>query len=319
MLANFFEEGVRITMPTTQNTNTRSEPCLYHYIIVLITVMIWGITFAATKYAIAEAEPVLILLLRFIISIPVLAAGCLAEGTLRLPSRREAVVLLLLGFQGIFFQQGIQAIAMETASAGNANWMLVASPAVVALLGWIFLGEKISKSGIGGLALAAVGVILVFARGTVKATAEAGSFGAVGDYLMLFSVLNWAAFLIISRHFLKADMPPAFAIFWEIIFSAIFAFAAAHIMGIDFSVICHFSANTWYAIIFLGIMSSAIAYLLWYKALSAMPAAKLTVFQFLQPVIGMVASYFLVGERYTMWIVLGAVMITAGIWLVNKK
>ena len=33
----------------------------------------------------------------------------------------------------------------------------------------------------------------------------------------------------------------------------------------------------------------------------------------------MVISYLLLGERYTIWLVLGAAMITAGIWRVNKR
>mgnify|MGYP002591464935 CR=1 FL=1 len=120
-------------MPSGEIDNARpAGPRLYDYIIILITVTIWGGSFASTKYALAQAEPSLILLLRFLFGIPVLAAGCLFEKSLRLPTKEEAVILLLIGFQGIFFHQGIQAVAMKTAGAGNANWMMVASPAIVA-------------------------------------------------------------------------------------------------------------------------------------------------------------------------------------------
>ena len=33
----------------------------------------------------------------------------------------------------------------------------------------------------------------------------------------------------------------------------------------------------------------------------------------------MVISYFLIGERYTLWLAFGAAMIMSGIWLVNKR
>lgn len=289
------------------------------YFIILTTVIIWGGSFAATKYALAQAEPSLILLLRFLFGLPVLAAGCLFEGSLRLPTKREFIILALIGFQGIYFHQGIQAVAMKTAGAGNANWMMVASPAIVALLGWIFLGEKISRSGAAGLLLSAAGVTLVLALGTVKGTAETGSFGSIGDYIILLSVLNWAVFLVISRNYLREDMPPAFLIFWEMVFATLYAFVTTLIVGTDYSQMSAFTTQTWLSIIFLGSLSSAFAYLLWYKALSVMPVAKLIVFQFLQPVAGMVISYFLIGERYTLWLALGAVMIMSGIWLVNKR
>ena len=258
-------------------------------------------------------------MLRFLFGIPVLAAGCLFEKSLRLPTKEEAVILLLIGFQGIFFHQGIQAVAMKTAGAGNANWMMVASPAIVAVLGRIFLGEKISRAGVFGLILSAAGVTMVLAWGTVKETAETGSFGTVGDYIILLSVLNWAVFLIASRKFLKTKMSPAFSIFWEMIFAFFYALVTAFAVGTDFSQMAAFTTQTWLSILFLGALSSAFAYLLWYQALAVMPVAKLIVFQFLQPVAGMVISYFLIGERYTLWLAFGAAMIMSGIWLVNKR
>ncbi|MEA5033777.1 DMT family transporter [Cloacibacillus evryensis] len=307
-------------MPPGELDNARPDgPRLYDYIIILTTVIIWGGSFASTKYALAQAEPSLILLLRFLFGIPVLAAGCLFEKSLRLPTKEEAVILLLIGFQGIFFHQGIQAVAMKTAGAGNANWMMVASPAIVAVLGRIFLGEKISRAGVFGLILSAVGVTMVLAWGTVKETAETGSFGTVGDYIILLSVLNWAVFLIASRKFLKTKMSPAFSIFWEMIFAFFYALVTSFAVGTDFSQMAAFTTQTWLSILFLGALSSAFAYLLWYQALAVMPVAKLIVFQFLQPVAGMVISYFLIGERYTLWLAFGAAMIMSGIWLVNKR
>ena len=294
-------------------------PRALDYAMALCAVTIWGGSFAATKYALAQAEPSLILCLRLAMTLPVLAAGCALGRELRLPTAHEAFVLALLGFQGICFHQGIQAVAMKTAGAGNANWMMVASPAVVAVLGWLFLKEKISRGAVAGLALASAGVALVLAAGTVKETAESVSFGSWGDFLMLASVLNWGVFLVISRKLLKSTMTPAFSIFWELVFAAFFAFLATLIFGTDYSVIPGFTAGTWLSIIFLGALSSGLAYLFWYKALAAIPVAKLTVFQFLQPVAGMVISYLLLGERYTIWLVLGAAMITAGIWRVNRR
>ena len=311
-------EAQSLTGNLSKNEKSRGAGAL-DYLLVVVTVSIWGGSFPATKYALAQAEPSLILFMRLTLTLPVLAAGCALARELRLPSAREASVLAFLGFQGIFFHQGIQAVAMKTAGAGNANWMMVASPAVVTLLGWLFLKERISRFAAAGLVLSSVGVALVLAAGTVKETAESASFGSWGDFLMLASVLNWGVFLVVSRRFLKHDMPPSFSIFWELLFAALFAFIATLVFGTDYSVIPSFTAGTWLAIIFLGALSSGLAYLFWYKALAVIPVGKLIVFQFLQPLAGMVISYLLIGERNTVWLALGALMITVGIWLVNRR
>ena len=294
-------------------------PAFSDYIMILGAVTIWGGSFASTKYALAELTPTMVMALRMLFAVPALASGCLADRSLRLPNRREFLTLLLLGFQGIFFHQAIQAWGMQTAGAGNASWMMVASPALVALLGWIFLREKITLAGAAGIVISAAGVLLVLALGTVKETAEAASFGTAGDWVILFSVLNWAVFLILSRYLLRDGICPSFAIFWEVFFSTIFALILTLTAGSDWSAVSRLSAGTWGSLFFLGAFSSGLAYLLWYRGLSVLPVAKLIVFQFLQPVAGMVISYLLIGERYTLWLALGAVMIITGICLVNKK
>ena len=300
-----------------ENLRTR-DASYYAYAMILATVTIWGGSFASTKYALAQAQPMVILWLRLIIGMPILFAGLLWERSIRLPSIKEAVALFLMGFQGIFFHQAIQSYAMKTAGAANANWMMIATPALVAILGRIFLKEKISGRGICGMILAAAGVALVIGRGTV-ATANSGGFGSIGDLIMLLSVLNWAIFLIVSRRVLKKDLSPAFVIFWEMFFALMVATPFVIFIGSDFSVIPSFSSGTWAALIFLGAFSSALAYIFWFKALSIFTVAKVAVFQFLQPIAGVVISYFLVGERFTPWLFIGGTMILCGVWLVNKK
>lgn len=306
-------------MPETlrEDIQTR-EASFYHYAMVLATVTIWGGSFASTKYALAQAEPMVIMCLRLLIGMPVLLAGSIFEGSLRLPTKSEAAALFLMGFQGIFFHQTIQSYAMKTAGAANANWMMIATPALVAILGRVFLKERISLRGACGMILAAAGVGLVIGRGTVV-TSDSGSFGSIGDLIMLLSVLNWAVFLVISRRILKKALPPAFAIFWEMLFALVSAIPFTYLTGSDFSVIGSFTHGTWGALIFLGAFSSALAYIFWFRALSIFTVARVAVFQFLQPIAGVVISYFLVGERFTPWLFVGGSMILLGVRLVNKK
>ena len=306
-------------MPDTVMEDIQTkEASFYHYAMILATVTIWGGSFASTKYALAQAEPLVIMCLRLLIGMPVLLAGSLMEGSLRLPTKGEAPALFLMGFQGIFFHQTIQSYAMKTAGAANANWMMIATPALVAILGRVFLKERISSKGVCGMILAAVGVGLVIGRGTVV-TSKSGSFGSIGDLIMLLSVLNWAIFLVLSRRILKKDLPPAFVIFWEMLFALLSAIPFTYIIGSDFSVIPSFTSGTWGALIFLGAFSSALAYIFWFRALAIFTVAKVAVFQFLQPMAGVVIAYFLVGERFTPWLFAGGAMILSGVWLVNRK
>ncbi len=288
------------------------------YIMILTAVTIWGGSFAATKYALGQADPMLVIWLRLIIGMPVLLAGVMFEKSLRLPTKEEFLPLFLMGFQGIFFHQAIQSYAMRTAGAGNANWIMMAAPAFVAIFGRIFLNERMSRRGICGLILSAIGVSFVIAFGTIKESAS-GGFGSIGDLIIFLSVINWAVFLILSRRVLKSDLPSCFAIFWEMLFSLIVCTPFTYAIGCDFSVIPNFTWQTWASVIFLGAFSSALAYIFWFRALSVLPVAKVVVFQFIQPLAGAVIAYFLIGERFTVWLFVGGAMILAGVKLVNKR
>lgn len=295
-----------------------SEPHVGDYFCVVAAATFWGGSFAAVKVVLAQADPIMLLWIRFLISIPVLMCGAYLQRCLRSPTKKEFLPLFLMGFQGIFFHQGIQAYAMRTAGVANANWVMVATPAIVAILGRVFLKEEISRGGIAGLALSAIGVTLVLTFGTIRNAVFAG-FGSAGDLILIGSVLNWAVFSIISRKFLLSNVPFSFAIMWEMI-SALFCASVFLIFtGADFSVIAEFNMRTWKSLLFLGVFSSAMAYMFWFRGLSRLPAARVVIFQFIQPVVGIVFSYFLIGERFTIWLFIGGSLIASGVYLVNRK
>lgn len=81
--------GVESEVMWVNSKKNSLSPHMTDYFVVLGAVVIWGGSFAATKFALAEAEPMLVILLRLVLGMPVLLAGVLFEGSLRLPSRRE--------------------------------------------------------------------------------------------------------------------------------------------------------------------------------------------------------------------------------------
>ena len=173
----------------------------YIYLMATATVVFWGVSFASVKTALSEASPFAVILLRFLMSLAVLAAAAAVRGELRLPSPHEAKILAVLGLWGFFFQLGVQTIAMETANSGTANWQMASSPALSAVFAAFFLNEKLSRRGIFGGLLAFAGVVVVLAFG------KQGGGGSVayntGDFLITLSVVGWAAFMVLTRKLLR--------------------------------------------------------------------------------------------------------------------
>lgn len=288
------------------------------YVMATLAVIFWGASFAGAKVAVGQASPLLVLFLRFAMSFIVLIPMAMSSGEMRMPTVKQAAVLAFMAFMGFFFHMGIQTIAMETSGSANANWQMAASPAIGAILAGIFLKEKVSKKGLLGIVISFIGVAIVLGFGTKGA--QGFSSYNFGDFLMSISSLNWAAFMVLTRWMFKGDdYPPVFTILWETFFATLMCIPAMVVVHTDISVIASFRWQTWAALVQLGLLCSGLAYAFWYIAAAHIPVAQLMVFQFIQPFIGVVAAYFMVGERFTPWLLLGGVVTVLGVSIVNRQ
>ncbi len=283
---------------------------------LLLCTFFWGTSFALMKIVASEVAPLLAVFVRILFGIPVLTGAMWMRREFALPTRREVLPLVFLGAMGVVFHQNIQFYGMQSAGVANANWMLAGTPSLVALLGWIFLKERLGAVEIAGLLLSGFGVLLVVGLGTRGLGMFALS--GTGDLLIAISAVNWAVFQILSRKLVTAR-PPTFTAFWinvaALVIQTVFVVSTRQ----DVSQLARITPSAWGAICFLGCVCSGLGYVLWYDGLSVMPVARVSAFQFLQPILGVVAAYFLVGERFTPFIFVGGALIMIGVWMVNKR
>jgi len=285
------------------------------YIELTFAAVAWGVSFIATKIAVQQVNPAVVVFLRFAIGAVIMLAILLARRQLTLPTLKEGLYYALLGFIGISFHQWLQSTGLVTAQASTTSWIVSTSPVFIALLGWFFLKEKLGLNTIFGIMLASLGVLLVVSKGSLSSLIS-GNFGTSGDLLVLISAPNWAIFSVLSRSALK-DKAALFVLFYVILFGWLFTsipFVATH----GWLEIAHLNTTGWLAVAFLGIGCTALAYIFWYDGLQAIPASRAGVFLYIEPLISLVVAAVLLGETITLVALLGGGLILAGVWLVNK-
>jgi drug/metabolite transporter (DMT)-like permease len=278
--------------------------------------VVWGVSFVATKIALTHASPVSVVWIRFALGVLVLGIAVLWRSEFLLPRRSEWGYFALLGFIGITFHQWLQANGLRTSQASTTAWILTSIPVFLALLGWLFLGERIDRNTILGITLAALGVILVVTRGDWQAILR-GHLGAPGDLLILLSAPNWAVFSILSRQGLK-EHPAARMMFYVMLLGWLFTTFWWLGTG-SWREWAGLTSTTWLSLLFLGIFSSGLAYIAWYDALQALTAARTGVFLYLEPLAAMVVGAWLLNERITPLSLLGGLGILTGVYLVNHR
>jgi drug/metabolite transporter (DMT)-like permease len=286
------------------------------YIEALLAVVIWGGTFIATKVTLREVSPSTIVWLRFAIGTLILGVTVVARKQFAFPARRELAYFALLGFLGVTFHQWLQATGLITAAATTTAWIVATIPVFTALLGWLLIKEKLGLTRVGGMILAAAGVILIVSKGDLPSL-FAGSFESFGDFLILISAVNWAVFSVLSRRGLDAH-PATRMMFFVMVFGWLFANIWLFGFGPGLSEIPRLSLGGWGGILVLGALGSGVAYIAWYDALQALPASQLAAFINIEPLVTTVMAAFLLREGITLLLIVGAAMILFGVYLVNR-
>jgi drug/metabolite transporter (DMT)-like permease len=279
-------------------------------------VAVWGASFVATKIALQEVPPEALVWTRFALGVPVLGLFVLARRQFRPVGLRDLAYFLLLGFIGITFHQWLQSHALLTSEATTTGWIVATTPLFIAILGRLFLGERLRATGVAGILIAALGVLLVVAHGDPRAIVV-GRLGAPGDVLILISALNWAVFCVISRPGLRTH-PAALMMFyvmflgWALTSVLFVAQSGFHGMG-------PLSSPVLWAVLFLGVACSGVAYVFWYDALERLPASRVGVFLYLEPLVTVAVAASLLKEPIRIGVMVGGAIILFGIWLVNRE
>ena len=275
----------------------------------------WGISFIAIKLAVGEVSPFVVIWLRFAIGLLILLSILLLRHQFRLPALKDALYFALLGLIGITFHQWLQSTGLITSQASTTSWLVSTSPIFFALLGWLFLHEKLGLPVILGIGLATLGVGLVVSKGNLSSLFS-GGFGAPGDALVLLSAPNWAVFSILSRRPLQ-QFPALFVLFYVVLFGWLFANPAFLAMR-GWTQFGQLSLTGWLSVAFLGIACTALAYTFWYDGLQAIPASHAGAFLYIEPLVSLLVAAVLLDETITAMALLGGVLILGGVWMVNR-
>jgi drug/metabolite transporter (DMT)-like permease len=279
-------------------------------------VVVWGASFIATKLALRELSPVVVIWLRFGIGIVILGWFVARRRELALPAAKELGFFAFLGFLGITFHQWLQVTGLLTAQATTTAWIITTIPIFIAILGRFMLREKLGWVRIVGIFLATLGVLLIVSRGDIQSVLL-GRFGTHGDFLVLISAVNWAVFSVLSRKALKnhpAIQMLFYIMFFGWIFTSIWLASTQH-----FPEIATLSPQGWLSIAFLGVLCTGIAYIFWFDALKELTASQVGSFLYIEPLVAVIVAGLILKEPLFLAALLGGALVLAGVWLVNRR
>ncbi|MFA7672002.1 MAG: DMT family transporter [Sphaerochaetaceae bacterium] len=289
------------------------------HIAALITVIVWGTTFIATKILLDSFSPIEILVIRFVIGYMGLAlydAVFKPNGQIRKFKFdfREEFLFGLAGLSGVVMYYMLENVALTYTYASNVGILVALAPLTTALF-VLFLvkEEKVRVNFVGGFLIATVGAALVMFNGSVKL-----QLSLKGDLLALAATIGWAIYSIT----LKKIGNTGYAVstytrkifFWGIIFML----PVALIMGFTINK-SSFTLLNIVLLLFLGLGASASCFVSWNFAVGVLGVLKTSAYIYLTPLVSLFSAAIVLKEELTFMAIGGSLLILGGLYLSEQK
>lgn len=271
---------------------------------------IWGINFSVVKFGTRLISPLAFNGVRVALAAVALVAVALVvrEG---LPDRRTTWSLLGLGVIGnglyqIFFIEGV-----ARTQAGAASLVLAASPAFIALIGWLRGVERAGARRMGGIALSLAGMVLVIV-GT-RETVPGAPATLLGNLLVLAGCLCWSIFSVMLKPYTERVSGIQISALTMVGGAVpLLAISAGAIASADWRAL---PSGGWAALFYSGIVALVVAYFCWYHGVRVLGPTRTAMYGNLQPVIALLVAWVTLGEIPTSPQIVGAFAILGGLLL----
>ena len=281
--------------------------------LILLAVVFWGTSFVATKTLLLEIKPVTIIILRLIIAsvlLTFIAISTKRNFSLNIKSHGWILILALIAV----FHLWIQVTGLQYTTASNTGWIIGTAPIFMAIMGLIFYKEKITLIALSGILLAVTGLLILFGKGDIT---NIGFMENRGDLLVLGSAFTWGVYSTVNKK-ISLSYSPLMTILYLFLMMAIIIIPF-NLNSETIASVVHLSPIGWLMVLFLGLFCSGVAYVIWAQALRDMESAKVGAFLYLEPLVTVAAAGFFLKEEITLLMIFSGLLITIGVFLVNKE
>jgi len=290
---------------------------IYAYLSLTVAMVIVGSSVVIGKLVVSSFPVFLAAGLRFAIGTLVLFPILLKREGLNVPdlNKRDWVILFLQAFTGAFLFTIFLFYSLKLTNAAEAGIITSLAPAVVGVLSFLFLREKLSLNKVAGITLAVCGVLLSTGLGN-NPGAEQQTVSWMG-YLLVFGAVVGEASFTILRKSLPNHISPLFTATMMSLFSVILFFPLSIIEGIrfDFPAV---SLYEWLLILYYGVVITAVAFILWFQGVTQVSGSTAAIFTGVAPISAVMLSYVILQEPFQWAHVWGGLCVLVGIGFIIK-
>ncbi|OEF96997.1 DMT family transporter [Desulfuribacillus alkaliarsenatis] len=282
------------------------------YLLAFLTVLIWGTTYIFTKNLLNHLSPFEILMYRFLIAYGLLLL-IYPKFDFSFAWKVEGL-FFLLGLLGVTSYFLLENIALSFTQASNVGLIVSAIPLFAAIVAhFMHKDERFQKDQLFGFMVAITGIFLVIFNGAYLLDVS-----PTGDLLALLCAVIWAVY---SNLLKKVDnsMSPILMARKTFFYGILTMTPIMLFNGVSVQFASIRSMEVIGSILFLALLASILAFVMWNKAIKLIGSVKTTTFIYLVPLITMVSSAIFLKEQITGIMIIGAVLILFGVHLGTNR
>jgi len=273
---------------------------------------IWGGMYVVSKVVLEIIPPFSLVTLRLILGAITLAIVLVVRGFPKIPARQVWQVLGV-GFVGYGVSLSLQFLGTKLSTAANGSLVTSATPAFVLIFAAILLKEKITWLRLVALLLATLGVVAVIDPRSAQLNPDL----FMGNLALIGAAVTWALYSVLVRKTTQnLDVIPFSLIAFLGGLPIVIPAGAWELNTVGVGEI---SLGVVGGVLFLGIISTALAMVLWNNAFALVDAGLASLTFFAQPVVGTLLGWLFLGERITPLFLLGGLLIGVGLIISSRE
>jgi drug/metabolite transporter (DMT)-like permease len=291
----------------------RRPSSLRLYGLISLMALGWSLNFIIGKIALREFPALLLSCLRTtlagLLMLPVYFLRPNRHGRF---SARSGLPLVALGILGVVCNQVLFVLGLNRTSVAHASILVCTAPVIVLLIAAAARQERITAMKLAGLATAVAGV-------TILQTARHHGSGATlaGDALVISSSLAFALFTVLGKRYTRE---------YGTVTLNTYAYATGALLLVPLTLwqgagfpFAQVSAAAWISLAYMALVPSVICYLIYYWALTHIPATRASAFSYVQPVIATLVAIPVLSEHVTAQVVLGGALTLGGVYITGRN
>jgi len=289
---------------------------------MLTLIIFWGSSFVVVNIALGEGlTPIAIATFRFLIAGGLFLLALLFKKNLEQDyrvtvERKDVPTLLLLAIVGVTFFFTAQYTGIRMAGPSIAAILVcLLSPVLITVLSAVIFQERLTKKQVLGIGTAGTGTFIVITGSTLSLSSSGEFF--LGSLILLSTPLLWATYTLLGKKIIEKYDP--FLVVAYVNALGGLCLTPLSLAENSFHLIFAMSLSSWLAILFLSVTCSLLGYYIWFYVLKKVGAAVTSSFLFAEPLVTVLFALIFVGERISLFIPLGGLLIFMGVYMVTMK